>query len=99
MKNLKILFLLFILASCSALRVPSLKIMEKRADYDGSAQVKHTFKGGSPLFVPQKTAPVTVDIYIHPHETVHGDYFRGGFLRSIVEPSRWELSKKRKGKY
>lgn len=81
------------MASCSTMRAPSINMLETRADYDGNVELETMLEDGSPLFVPQKTKPQEVDIYIHPHETVHGDYFRGGFIRSIVKGSQWELTK------
>lgn len=86
------IFTLF-LASCSTMRAPSINMLERRADYNGEVELKTMLDDGSPLFVPQKTKPQEVDIYIHPHETIHGDYFRGGFIRSVVEGSQWELTK------
>jgi len=75
------------------MRAPSINMLERRADYNGEVELKTMLDDGSPLFVPQKTKPQEVDIYIHPHETIHGDYFRGGFIRSVVEGSQWELTK------
>ena len=88
-----------LLSSCSSgiRRAPGINILEQRADYKGDRDVETAVRaigeGGSSLFVPQKTKPRVVDIYIHPHETAHGDYFRGGFIRSIVQGSQWELTK------
>lgn len=81
------------LSACSTTRAPGINMLERRADYDGKVDLEVMMEDGSPLFVPNKTKPQEVDIYIHPHETIHGDYFRGGFIRSVVQASRWELTK------
>jgi hypothetical protein len=80
--------LLFI--ACSTTRAPSINFLEIRSDYDGASKLKDV-ENTSNLFVPNRTKPKKVDIYIHPHETIHGDYFRGGYVRSIVQGSQWEL--------
>lgn len=93
MKKLSLLFPLsftLIISSCSTTRAPSVNFLEIRSDYNGKSQVKEL--DNNSLFVPNRTKPKQVDIYIHPHETVHGDYFRGGYIRSIVQGGQWELT-------
>ena len=87
------------LPSCSTIRVPGLKMLERRADYESNAKLDGMLKQTSTLFVPKKTRPKEVDIYIHPHETPHGDYFRGGFIRSIIEDSHWEVFEEKGGEH
>lgn len=94
MKKLKTTFLLssiLLLNACSTNRAPSINFLELRSDYNGKSKLKDV-KDTSALFVPNRTKPQEVDIYIHPHETIHGDYFRGGYVRSIVKGGQWELS-------
>ncbi|PIQ68557.1 MAG: hypothetical protein COV91_03450 [Candidatus Taylorbacteria bacterium CG11_big_fil_rev_8_21_14_0_20_46_11] len=93
MKFITMTILTLFLASCSTMRAPSINMLERRADYDGNMELDSMLEESTPLFVPNKTRPQEVDIYIHPHETVHGDYFRGGFIRSVVKGSQWELTK------
>jgi len=93
MKKLSLLFPLsftLIISSCSTTRAPSVNFLEIRSDYNGKSQVKEL--DNNSLFVPNRTQPKQVDIYIHPHETVHSDYFRGGYIRSIVQGGQWELT-------
>lgn len=94
MKNLSTLtalsFALF-LTACSTTRAPSVNFLEIRSDYSGTSNLKDV-NDTSSLFVPNRTKPKQVDIYIHPHETVHGDYFRGGYIRSIIQGGQWELT-------
>ncbi|PIQ61822.1 MAG: hypothetical protein COW00_02785 [Bdellovibrio sp. CG12_big_fil_rev_8_21_14_0_65_39_13] len=94
MKKLSMLttisFALF-LTACSTTRAPSVNFLEIRSDYNGASNLKDV-NDTSSLFVPNRTKPKQVDIYIHPHETVHGDYFRGGYIRSIVQGGQWELT-------
>ncbi len=79
------------LNACSTTRAPSINFLEIRSDYDGKSKLKDVNET-SALFVPNRTKPQEVDIYVHPHETVHGDYFRGGYVRSIVKGGQWELT-------
>lgn len=93
MKKLKTALLLsfvLFLNACSTTRAPSVNFLEIRSDYDGKSRLKDV-NNTSSLFVPNRTRPQEVDIYIHPHETIHGDYFRGGYVRSIVQGGQWEL--------
>lgn len=94
MKKLKTAFLLssvIFLNACSTPRAPSINFLEMRSDYDKKSELKDV-KNTKALFVPSRTKPQEVDIYIHPHETIHGDYFRGGYVRSVVKGGQWELS-------
>ncbi len=93
MKALVILGLGLAISSCSTTRAPSINMLEKRANYNAQINEEKIFGSKDSLFVPNKTVAKKVDIYIHPHETPQGDYFRGGFLRSIVETSKWEMKK------
>lgn len=79
------------LNACSTTRAPSINFLEIRSDYNGKSKLKDVNETSS-LFVPNRTKPQEVDIYVHPHETVHGDYFRGGYVRSIVKGGQWELT-------
>lgn len=80
-----------LLNACSTTRAPSINFLEMRSDYDKSSELKD-LNNTSSLFVPNRTKPQEVDIFVHPHETVHGDYFQGGFVRSVVQGSQWDLS-------
>ena len=92
-KKNKLILLLFTTCSCSTMRTPSINMLEQRADYNGERDKAAILKEANSLFAPNKTKPQAVDIYVHPHETIHGDYFLGGFVRSIVQGSQWEFSK------
>lgn len=94
MKKLKTALLLssvIFFQACSTPRAPSINFLELRSDYDKKSELKDV-KNTSALFIPNRTKPQEVDIYIHPHETIHGDYFRGGYVRSIVKGGQWELT-------
>jgi len=79
------------LSACSTMRAPSLNLLAERSDYDGSKQIEDALKEvGDPVAVPKRTGPTLADIWIHPHEMATGDYFRGGWVRTIVSDSRWK---------
>lgn len=94
MKKLKTAFMLssvVFLNACSTPRAPSINFLEIRSDYNKASELKDV-KDTKTLFTPNRTKPQEVDIYIHPHETIHGDYFQGGYVRSVVKGSQWDLS-------
>jgi hypothetical protein len=96
---LKIIFLLsvaLLLSSCATTRAPSLNLLEKRSDYDNMGQIENELSSvDAPLLVPQRTNPTVTDIWIHPHEMPTGDYFRGGWIRTVISNARWEVEKKK----
>lgn len=88
---------LLLITSCATNRAPSLNILEKRADYDGSRRLEDSVSNlDNPFFVPNRTEPKVADIWIHPHEMPTGDYFRGGWIRTIVNDSRWQIKRDKK---
>jgi len=83
---------LAMLAGCSTMRVPSLNMLTERAEYEGDRRLESTLKEAlDPQDVPKRTGPRLADIWIHPHEMATGDYFRGGWVRTIVSDSQWKV--------
>jgi hypothetical protein len=79
-------------SACAMMRAPSLNMLNQESDYDGHGRLKQTVSSlDRPLLVPSRTNPKVTDIWIHPHEMPTGDYFRGGWIRTIVTDSRWEI--------
>ena len=95
MKRLKLivpLLLLFFNACASMDRAPSLNMLEKRADYTHQNEIKEALgEVDNPLLVPVRTNPTVADIWVHPHELPNGDYFRGGWIRTVVTRSHWQV--------
>lgn len=92
--NLILLVPLFqiLFSGCAMMRAPSLNMLSQESDYDGRGRLKQTLNSlDRPLMVPNRTNPKVTDIWIHPHEMPNGDYFRGGWIRTIVTDSRWEI--------
>lgn len=84
------------LSACATTRAPSLNMLEKRSDYDNTGQIEDALSSvDAPLLVPQRTKPTVTDIWIHPHEMPTGDYFRGGWIRTVIAGARWEVEKKK----
>ena len=78
-------------------RAPSLNMLEKRADYENVHEVKEALdQVDHPLLVPVRTKPLVADIWVHPHELANGDYFRGGWIRTVVTRSHWQVEEKLK---
>ncbi|MFK7824478.1 MAG: TraV family lipoprotein [Oligoflexales bacterium] len=85
------------LNSCAMNRAPSLNLLEKRSDYDNVGQIKEALdEVDHPLLVPVRTKPHIADIWVHPHELPNGDYFRGGWVRTVVTRSHWQVAEKLK---
>ncbi|MBT4761936.1 MAG: hypothetical protein HOO06_09590 [Bdellovibrionaceae bacterium] len=96
MRSILILLVAILLSACSTTRAPSLNMLEKRSDYSGVGQIEDALSSvNSPLLVPQRTKPIVTDIWVHPHEMPTGDYFRGGWIRTVISKARWEVEKKR----
>jgi hypothetical protein len=92
---LKILSLL-ILSSCALNRAPGMKMLEKVADYQSLHRLENDLGSASgPLLLPKRTNALVTDIWIHPHEMPTGDYFRGGWIRTIISRASWKLEKSR----
>ncbi|MFK7822710.1 MAG: hypothetical protein AB8G05_01030 [Oligoflexales bacterium] len=89
------MFIFLSLDSCAISRAPSLNLLEKRSDYEGTEQIKEALEEvDHPLLVPTRTKPVIADIWVHPHELPNGDYFRGGWIRTVVTRSYWQVEEK-----
>ena len=94
MRYLSISLVIIFLYSCALTRAASFNLLDQRADYSGENRLNDGLSELSgPLLTPRRTESKTADIFIHPHEMPSGDYFLGGWIRTIVSPSRWELEK------
>ena len=95
MKNIYILCFFLFLSACAINRVPSLNMLEKRSDYAGLRQVEEDLSSlGGPLLIPQRTQSTVTDIWVHPHEMPTGDYFRGGWIRTVISSPKWTIEQK-----
>jgi len=57
---------------------------------------------GEDFFISSEKSPhfsqsLTTDILIYPHETSTKDYFLGGWIRTVVNPSSWKYKNPKKG--
>ena len=92
MKLAKLLLLALptLLGACAITRAPSLNLLDERADYNSTHEIKEALEEvDHPLLVPIRTNPTVADIWVHPHELANGDYFRGGWIRTVVTRSQW----------
>lgn len=86
------LIFFMVLPSCAMTRAPSENLLDKRADFTGAHQVQEALEAiDNPLLVPVRTEPMIADIWVHPHELPSGDYFRGAWIRTIVNRSSWRV--------
>ena len=75
------------LTGCATNRAPGLNMLDIRADYSGKEYINSELSGHDPV----RTVPKVEDIYIYPHEMPTGDYFRGGWIRTLVSKGQWKL--------
>ncbi|MCX6125175.1 MAG: hypothetical protein NTV34_10590 [Proteobacteria bacterium] len=85
------LFSALLLAACATNRAPSSRMLDARAGYDegGDKPLDVTFAPSEDKVIPKRSAPVIADTWVHPNELATGDYFLGGWIRSIVKEPHW----------
>lgn len=89
---MKYTLIILFLCSCAMNRAPSMRLLEKRADFDGKYRLDSALSEiESPLLVPKRTVPVMADIWVHPHELPNGDYFRGAWIKTLITKPTWEM--------
>ena len=88
------LFSTMFLGACATNRAPSERMLDARSGYDngGDKALDVTFTPSDDKVVPKRSAPVIADIWVHANELATGDYFRGGWIRSIVKEPYWTTS-------
>ena len=97
MRYISLLLIIGTLGACAMTRAPSLNMLENRADYGNISEIKEALdEVDHPLLVPIRTKPIIADIWVHPHELANGDYFRGGWIRTVVTRSHWQVEEKLK---
>lgn len=94
---------LVLLAGCSMNRADSLRMLDRRADYDAAIDggdrtaIPDLKEGGLDGFrnapVPVRTRAQVAPIWIFPHETASRDYFWGGWISVVTEEPQWVLTK------
>ena len=95
MKILYIFLTSLTLSACAVHRSSSLNMLDKRSDYAQEKRIKEDLSLiQNPLLTPRRTQPQVTDIFIYPHEMPTGDYFRGGWIRTIISESKWAIEKK-----
>jgi len=86
-------FLISILLSSCASRAPSLRMLDKRSNYEmDSKEFVYVYD----QLAREKAREVK--IYIYPNEMPSGDYFQGGYLRALIERGRWSYKRNKKNK-
>ena len=88
------LFSILFLGACATNRAPSERMLDARAGYDdgGDKPLDVTFTPSDDKVVPKRSAPVIADVWVHPNELATGDYFLGGWIRSVVKEPHWTTS-------
>lgn len=93
---------LFLISGCSMNRADSLRMLDRRAEYEDPSGTgtlpppglkQAGVEGFSTAPVPVRTRPKVASIWIHPHEMASHDYFWGGWMSVVVEADQWVLSR------
>lgn len=87
------------LPGCAMNRADSLRMLDRRADYDsptsaGRLSLKEgDGNNGLPGKIPVRSQPKVAEVWIHAHEMASHDYFWGGWMSVVVEPDQWEMKR------
>ena len=91
---------LVFLTGCSINRADSLRMLDRRADYEGQGEgdsSPNLKEGGLDGFhnapVPVRTRAQVAPVWIFPHETASRDYFWGGWISIVTEEPQWVLTR------
>ncbi|NRA46110.1 MAG: hypothetical protein HRU09_14250 [Oligoflexales bacterium] len=96
MNFFQILLLCSLVGGCAINRAPSLNMLEKTADYQNVHEIERELNSvDHPLLVPVRTSPQIADIWVHPQELPNGDYFRGGWIRTVITRSHWQIQEQK----
>jgi len=83
--------LISIMLSSCASRAPSLRMLDKRSNYEMDSKEF--------VYIDDELSrdkAREVKIYIYPNEMPSGDYFQGGYLRAVIEKGKWSYKRKKK---
>ena len=81
----------FLLVGCSTVSFD--KLLDSNADYDGSHRINAQLDSSrGALYGPRRVEAKLTDVYMHPHEMSGGDYFLGGWIRTLVSHAYWDGS-------
>ena len=89
MKFASVLMIVNITAGCAVTRAPSDRMLDARSDYKSDKPLEVEFIPTEQKVAPKRSAAVTADIWVHPHEMGPGDYFLGGWMRTVVKEPHW----------
>ncbi|MFK7823637.1 MAG: hypothetical protein AB8G05_05745 [Oligoflexales bacterium] len=96
MHLIQIFILTSLVGGCAINRAPSLNLLEKTADYQNTFEINEALNSvDHPLLVPVRTTPQIADIWVHPQELPNGDYFRGGWIRTVLTRSHWQVQEQK----
>ena len=94
MRILAALLISFMLVGCATRNKPFTRMLDKTADYDGKYRAEAEIaKSKGAMFGPTHVAPKLTDVYLHSHEMNNGDYFLGGWIRTVVSHAYWNHSR------
>ena len=81
--------LISLTSSCASMNFKNM--LDETADYDGKVHTEESLSAVSgPMFGPKRVEAKLTDVYIHPHEMSNGDFFLGGWVKTVVSHAYWE---------
>jgi hypothetical protein len=64
-------------------------MLDERAEYEKVNDIRLK----SPEDDLKRSNAQVTDVFIHPHEMASGDYFLGGWIRTVLTEPRWNKAK------
>jgi hypothetical protein len=64
-------------------------MLDARSEYESDKPLDVSFTPSEEKTIPKRSAAVVADIWIHPNEMATGDYFLGGWIRSVIKQPHW----------
>lgn len=89
--RISLVFLISILVGCMSTSHQNL--LDETADYDGAIHAQQSLDAvNGAVFAPKRVEAKLTSAYIHPHEMSNGDFFLGGWVKTVVSHPYWDQS-------
>ena len=99
------IFLVLLISSITACQTMNHQnMLDDTADYDSSRHVERSLSQLSGnILGPKRVEAKIINIFVYPHEMDNGDYFMGGWVKTVVSKPYWDntrrtIKKKKKRK-
>ena len=91
--NIFLVLLISTLGACQS--TPHKNMLDITADYSGEHHVDRTLNQLSGnILGPKRVEAKITNIFVYPHEMDNGDYFMGGWVKTVVSKPYWDNTRK-----